>query len=285
LTVSYGALKLLDPTGTDGIDICQLTTNVSAEMLPLPSQKFRWSNSGTELDPTLDIKPSMVDPYIELSVKVVFGATPKLANLTSLVGLVNSVTLYVADGSFEEDTVLLLGADLEQCVNVQGQPAWVRNLKFGIRNNDGLGWNGLWNPNSQAYEGIETVDSGDPPYASGTYQFYSTYHRGVMLGRNPLPKYDAGQSPIRANDLNKLAAEVKRLGQVKASPPLQVMSNATGVHFFLAGGPNSFRFAQLITQVNQNGSGTAWPYKVDSGGNWALNNGDDSNKITVFAPP
>ena len=106
-----------------------------------------------------------------------------------------------------------------------------------------------------------------------------------MLGRNPLPKYDAGQSPIRANDLNKLAAEVKRLGQVKASPPLQVMSNATGVHFFLAGGPNSFGFAQLITQVNQNGSGTAWPYKVDSGGNWALNNGDDSNKITVFAPP
>ena len=167
LTVSYGALKLLDPTGTDGIDICQLTTNVSAEMLPLPSQKFRWSNSGTELDPTLDIKPSMVDPYIELSVKVVFGATPKLADLTSLVGLVNSVTLYVADGSFEEDTVLLLGADLEQCVNVQGQPAWVRNLKFGIRNNDGLGWNGLWNPNSQAYEGIETVNSGDPPYASG----------------------------------------------------------------------------------------------------------------------
>ena len=59
--------------------------------------------------------------------------------------------------------------DTEQVVNSQGLPAWIRNLKFGIRDNDGEGWNAFWNPNIQAFDPIHNVKSGKPPYDSVSF--------------------------------------------------------------------------------------------------------------------
>jgi hypothetical protein len=74
-----------------------------------------------------------------------------------------------------------------------------------------------------------------------------------MLGRDRLPKYDKG-SVIKAEDLNKLRSEVKRLGQVKAAAPLQVTSNATGIHFALTG---TEQFYSVKTTTVWNNCGTA----------------------------
>ena len=45
LVVSYGPLKLLDPNGSNGLSICQVSTTVSGEMLPLPEGQFAWSDN------------------------------------------------------------------------------------------------------------------------------------------------------------------------------------------------------------------------------------------------
>jgi hypothetical protein len=169
LTVTYGPLKILNPDGTDGLDICNISTTVSAEMLPLPSGQFQWPD-GTVLSEDNDIRPSLVEPYTEMSIKVLFAATPKLLNTTTLLGQVNSDDLAINDDdTYPAGTVLLLGCDTEQIVNCQGQPCWQRSLKFGIRINDDLGWNALWNPNDQEFQTITDTDSGDPPYDSGSF--------------------------------------------------------------------------------------------------------------------
>jgi len=164
LVVSYGALNVLDPYGS-GIKICGITINVAAEMMPLPTGKYKWKDSGIELDADKDIKPTMVAPYIDLSVKVLYAAKPLLEDISFLAGRVNTGSLDITDDdSFAEGTVLFIGADLEQVVNCQGHPAWIRNCKFGVRKNDGKGWNAWFNPDSQSYEEIVSSDGDEPPY-------------------------------------------------------------------------------------------------------------------------
>ena len=178
LTMSFGVFPVLPYDSGNPITIAQVTSNASAESLPLPNGKYRWPD-GTTLNDD-DWKPSMVFPSVELSVKVLFAAEPLLKDVTSLLGQVNQETFTIpnANGSsdtWEANTVLFLGVGVETVCNSEGYLCYQRDLKFNVKDNGGLGWNALWNPSTNQFEQIVSAPDdngnggGKPPYAPGDF--------------------------------------------------------------------------------------------------------------------
>ena len=104
-----------------------------------------------------------------------------------------------------------------------------------------------------------------------------------MITRTSLPKYNS-VDPIQSKDLNKLRDEVQRLGRIRSSAPVQVISDCTGITIGLTGYMNNLCFAQLTQQVNQNESGLGEPFTIDASGNWIVDT-NTKNQIKCYAPP
>jgi len=178
LTMGFGVYPVLTYDDSNPITIAQITSNASAEQLPLPNGKFQWPD-GTVLSED-DWKPSKVFPSVELSVKVLYAAEPLLKDITDLLGTVNDSDFNLpnangSDDTWAENTVLFLGVGVETVCNSEGYLCYQRDLKFAIRDNDGLGWNALFNTSTNQFEAITSTpdDSGNgggkSPYEQGDF--------------------------------------------------------------------------------------------------------------------
>jgi len=107
-----------------------------------------------------------------------------------------------------------------------------------------------------------------------------------MHGRQPLPRYHKGATPIKASDLNKLRGEITRLGKISVSAPLAMTNNATGTHISLAGPVGTLKFNFFLTaeQINPNASGKAHPNYIKDNGEWEFDT-TEKKQETLYAPP
>lgn len=84
--------------------------------------------------------------------------------------------------------------------------------------------------------------------------------------------------------LNKLKAEVKRLGNIRAAAPLGIKCDSSGIYLF-SNETNVKVFAKLLTRLNYNSYVDAQLYKrnsTDTG--WELTTAT-ADKIKVYASP
>lgn len=178
LTISYGPYLFMQYDESTPITICSVTTNCSAEQLPMPIGSYQWED-GTLVNDD-DFKPSLVFPYVELKVVVQYTAEPLISDCEDLLGQVNQDDLTLPnpngdDDTFSANTVLFLGVTPSMIINSQGYLCYTRELTFGIRDNDSHGWNGLWNPATAKFEDITSAPDddgtggGDPPYDQGDF--------------------------------------------------------------------------------------------------------------------
>jgi hypothetical protein len=184
LTCTFGVYPFLPYSSTTPLTICQVTANCSAEQIPMPDGSFQWPDGSTLSDD--DFKPSMVFPYVELKVKVCFTSTPQILACSSLLGQVNTATLYLpnpvssSQDAFGPNTVLFMAVSPEMVCNSEGYLCYTRELTLGIRDNDGLGWNGIWRPATNEFETpVSVVDE----YGNGGgYNLYDQGDFSTLFG-------------------------------------------------------------------------------------------------------
>ena len=106
-----------------------------------------------------------------------------------------------------------------------------------------------------------------------------------MFGREPIKSQP--ETHDLGSILNKLKAEVRRLGNIRAAAPLGVKVDASGIYLF-SNETNVKVFAKLLTRLNYNSYVDAHLYRrnsTDTGWELVTESSDNSHKIKVYASP
>jgi hypothetical protein len=152
----------------NGSNILTRQISISGEFMTLPARALRWAGGGSDnLVTGEDLSAGKVLTSLEHSITAHRVPTPRYSAIRSLIGKVNSVAF---EGAAIE-TLLFIGAELNQEVTAGGSMPWTVSMKFQerfINGNTALNWNYFLRPNTGTWERLQLVN-GDPIYNSGAF--------------------------------------------------------------------------------------------------------------------
>jgi len=159
LTANFGVEKLIDLNH----NVFDVRVEIAAEGIELKEKKLIWGSTadgsdedyGTELT-SEDSHPYIVFPYLEVSFRQRYMPQLNLNTIAEKMGKINDGDCPMGDSTFPAGQVRFLGAHESYQTNTldTGMPLFERELKFGVRVNDGLGWNAIWRPEIAKFQEV-----------------------------------------------------------------------------------------------------------------------------------
>lgn len=165
LTATFAVEKMLDLNH----NVFDMQVEIASEGMPLKGPGCKWGfttdqttnapNYGEELT-TEDSIPMMYFPYLEVTFKQKYMPRLRLQEFADAMGKCNDRPVPMGYDEFGIGQVRFLGAQESfQTVSIDtGIALYERNLKFGIRVNGGLGWDGQWRNDIGKYQEVLTPE-------------------------------------------------------------------------------------------------------------------------------
>jgi hypothetical protein len=159
LTATFAVEKMLDLSH----NVFDIRVEIAAEGIQLKDAGLVWGTTADGTSPnygekltTEDSTPYMVFPYLEVTFKQRYMPRLRLDMYSDAMGKLNNASVPMGYDSFGVGQVRFLG--VQESFQTQtidtGIALYERDLKFGVRVNEGLGWDGVWRPAIAKYQKV-----------------------------------------------------------------------------------------------------------------------------------